>query len=224
MYENLVKIDKKTEKKLNEKSENEEEKPVEYKDNQKLINWKDIYKKGYDKFYIFFIIIIAIIDIIVYGVFYAIWKNYESKSILTFDIIKDSWDFERHTLRILNFYHHMIYMNQTIDNISDDYFSENNYSCVENFLMMLIAYNRVRRRKRNTDTIKSYFDFCEYNCQSLFDFLGSMSNTWLDTLKIINTKYGKDINIQKQRFIKECQNAKIFVANSSSTDLLLANG
>ena len=45
----------------------------------------------------------------------------------------------------------MIYMNQTIDNISDDYFSENNYSCVENFLMMLIAYNRVRRRKRNTE-------------------------------------------------------------------------
>jgi len=59
--------------------------------------------------------------------------------------------------------------------------------------MMLIAYNRVRRRKRNTDTIKSYFDFCEYNCQSLFDFMGNISNSWFDTVKTINIKHGIDI-------------------------------
>ena len=218
-YENLVGINKKTEQKLNinKKNDNEEKKLVEYKDNQKFINWIDIYNRGYDRFYIIFIIIILIIDIIVYGVFYAIWKNYESKSILTFDIIRDSWDFERHTLRILNFYHHMIYMNQTIDNISDDYFSENNYSAVENFLMMLTAYNRVRRRKRNTDTIKSYFDFCEYNCQSLFDFMGNISNSWFDTVKTVNIKHGIDIIIQKQKFVQQCENAKIFIVDSATT-------
>jgi hypothetical protein len=218
-YENLVGINKKTEQKLNinKKNDNEEKKLVEYKDNQKFINWIDIYNRGYDRFYIIFIIIILIIDIIVYGVSYTIWKNYESKSILTFDIIRDSWDFERHTLRILNFYHHMIYMNQTIDNISDDYFSENNYSAVENFLMMLTAYNRVRRRKRNTDTIKSYFDFCEYNCQSLFDFMGNISNSWFDTVKTINIKHGIDIIIQKQKFVQQCENAKIFIVDSATT-------
>ena len=217
MYENLVKIDKKTEKKLNEKSENEEEKPVEYKDNQKLINWKDIYKKGYDKFYIFFIIIIAIIDIIVYGCFYCIWKYYESKSILALNITRESWDFERYTLRMINFYHHMIFMNQTLDNISNDYFPENNYSCVENFLMILTTYIKSRRKKENTDIIKSYKDFCDYSCQSLYDFMGSINNSWLDTLKIINIKYEKNINIQKNGFLLQCEKMNTFVIDSVTT-------
>ena len=220
-YETLVGINKKTDQKLNinKKNDNEGEKPVEYKDNQKFINWADIYNRGYDKFYIIFIIIILIIDIIIYGVFYGIWKYYENKSILTFDLIRDCWDFERYTLRIINFYHHMIFMNQTLDNISDDYFAENNYSAVENFLMIFYEYNKLRRRKNNTDAIKSYFDYCEFNCQSLFDFMGSMNNSWLDTLKIINVKYGKDINIQKQGFINQCENEKVFVLNSGTTIL-----
>jgi len=220
-YENLIGINKKTEQKLNinKKFDNVEEKPIVYKDNQKFINWIDIYQKGYDKFYIIITIIIAIIDIMIYGIFYAIWKRYESKSITTLDIIKDSWDFERYTLRIINFYHHMIFMNQTLDNISDDYFAENNYSAVENFLMILQEYNKLKRRKKNTDAIKSFFDYCDYNCQSLFDFMGSMNNSWLDTLKIINIKYGKDINIQKQGFINLCENAKIFVLDSATTIL-----
>ena len=220
-YETLVGINKKTDQKLNinKKNDNEGEKPVEYKDNQKFINWADIYNRGYDKFYIIFIIIISIIDIIIYGIFYGIWKYYENKSILTFDLIRDCWDFERYTLRIINFYHHMIFMNQTLDNISDDYFAENNYSAVENFLMIFYEYNKLRRRKNNTDAIKSYFDYCEFNCQSLFDFMGSMNNSWLDTLKIINVKYGKDINIQKQGFINQCENEKVFVLNSGTTIL-----
>ena len=220
-YETLAGINKKTDQKLNinKKNDNEGEKPVEYKDNQKFINWADIYNRGYDKFYIIFIIIILIIDIIIYGVFYGIWKYYENKSILTFDLIRDCWDFERYTLRIINFYHHMIFMNQTLDNISDDYFAENNYSAVENFLMIFYEYNKLRRRKNNTDAIKSYFDYCEFNCQSLFDFMGSMNNSWLDTLKIINVKYGKDINIQKQGFINQCENEKVFVLNSGTTIL-----
>ena len=220
-YETLAGINKKTDQKLNinKKNDNEGEKPVEYKDNQKFINWIDIYNRGYDKFYIIFIIIILIIDIIIYGVFYGIWKYYENKSILTFDLIRDCWDFERYTLRIINFYHHMIFMNQTLDNISDDYFAENNYSAVENFLMIFYEYNKLRRRKNNTDAIKSYFDYCGFNCQSLFDFMGSMNNSWLDTLKIINVKYGKDINIQKQGFINQCENEKVFVLNSGTTIL-----
>ena len=218
-YENLIGINKKTEQKLNvnKKYDNKEEKPVLYKDNQKFINWIDIYNRGYDKFYINFVIITIIIDIIVYGVFYGIWKSYESKSTLTFNLIKDSWDFERQTLRIISFYHHMIFMNQTLDNISDDYFSDNNYSCVENFLIILTEYNRLRRKKESTDYIKSYKDFCNYNCLSLFDFMGSRSNIWLDTLKIINIKYGLDINNQKQRFIQQCENTKTFVVDSVTT-------
>ena len=219
MYENLIGINKKTEQRMNinKKNDKDEEKYVIYKDNQKFIKWNDIYNKGYDKFYIICIMIITIIDVIVYGIIYGVWKSYESRTLLTFNLIRDSWDFERNTLKIINFYHHMIFLNQSLDDISNDYFAENIYSCSENLMMILTDYTKLRRRKEKTDVIKSYFDFCDFNCQSLFDFLGSMSNTWLDTLKIINTKYGKDINIQKQRFIKECENAKVFVTNSSAT-------
>ena len=45
----------------------------------------------------------------------------------------------------------MIFMNQTLEAISDDYFAENNYSAVENFLMVLNAYNQLRRKKRQQD-------------------------------------------------------------------------
>ena len=218
-YENLIGINKKTEQKLNinKKFDNVEEKPIVYKDNQKFINWIDIYQKGYDKFYIIITIIIAIVDIMIYGIFYSIWKRYESKSTITLDIIKDSWDFERYTLRIINFYHHMIFMNQTLDQISDDYFAENDYSCVENFLIILTSYNKLRKKKEIIDTIKTYKDYCDYSCQSLFDFMGSMNDSWLDTLEIINKKYGKDINIQKNEFIQQCENTKTFVVDSVTT-------
>jgi hypothetical protein len=153
----------------------------------------------------------------IYGIFYAIWKRYESKSITTLDIIKDSWDFERYTLRIINFYHHMIFMNQTLDQISDDYFAENDYSCVENFLIILTSYNKLRKKREMIDTIKTYKDYCDYSCQSLFDFMGGMNDSWLDTLEIINKKYGKDINIQKNEFIQQCENTKTFVLDSVTT-------
>ena len=218
-YENIVRKNKKMEQNLNrnKKFDNEEDKPLEYNDNQKFINWIDIYKKGYNKPYIIFIIIIIIIDFIVFGFFLGLWKRYESQSILTFDLIHDSWDFERHTLTIINFYHHMIFMNQTLDNISNDYFHENNNSCIENFLIILTEYNKLRKKIDNTDIIKSYNELCEYNCQSLYDFIGNLSNSWIDTLKIIEIEYGKDINIHKNNFIKQCENTKVFAVNSVTT-------
>ena len=156
---------------INKKFDNEEDKSLEYKDNQKFINWIDIYKKGYNKPYIIFIIIIVIIDYVVFGFLYGLWKRYESQSILTFDLIHDSWDFERLTLTIINYYHHMIFMNQTLDDISNNYFHENNNSCIENFLIILTKYNKLRKKIDNTDIIKSYNELCEYNCQSLYDFI-----------------------------------------------------
>ena len=218
-YENLVRIKKKMEQNLNinKKFDNEEDKSLEYKDNQKFINWIDIYKKGYNKPYIIFIIIIVIIDYVVFGFLYGLWKRYESQSILTFDLIHDSWDFERLTLTIINYYHHMIFMNQTLDDISNNYFHENNNSCIENFLIILTKYNKLRKKIDNTDIIKSYNELCEYNCQSLYDFIGNISNSWIDNLKIIEIQYGKDINIQKNNFIQQCENSKTFVVNSVTT-------
>ena len=78
-------------------------------------------------------------------------------------MIHDSWDFERYTLILINLYHHMIFTNQTLDNFSDDYFSDNSYSCVENFLIKLRSYNQLRGdKKRANEIFKSYSDFCDY--------------------------------------------------------------
>jgi hypothetical protein len=165
IYENLIGINKKTEQRMNinKKNDKDEEKYVIYKDNQKFIKWNDIYNKGYDKFYIICIMIITIIDVIVYGIIYGVWKSYESRTLLTFNLIRDAWDFERNTLKIINFYHHMIFLNQSLDDISNDYFAENIYSCSENLMMILTDYTKLRRRKEKTDVIKSYFDFCDFN-------------------------------------------------------------
>ena len=112
-YENLVGLNKKNEQRLNVNKQNEtdEENQIVFKDNQKFINWIYIYKKGYDKFYIIFTIFIGIIDVIIYGVIFGIWKIYERDSVITLGLINDSWGFERHTLRLINYYHQMIFMN-----------------------------------------------------------------------------------------------------------------
>ena len=218
-YENLVGLNKKNEQKLNmnKRFEKEEETEIVFKDSQKYINWIDIYKKGFDKFYIVFTIIIAIIDVIIYGIIFGIWKNYEKKYILTLKLIHDSWDFERYTLILINLYHHMIFTNQTLDNFSDDYFSDNSYSCVENFLSRLRSYNQLRGdKKRANEIFKSYSDFCDYTCQSLFDYMSSTQNTWATSLDTIQEKYGLSKNKYKQHFIAQCEEAQTFLVASVS--------
>ena len=216
-YENLVGLNKKNEQRLNmnKRYEKEEEKPIVFKDKQKYINWIDIYKKGYDRFYIFFTIMIGIIDVLAYGVIFGIWRDYEDKSKTTLGLIDDSWSFERYTLRIINFYHQMIFTNQTLENISDDYFADNNYSAIENFLIVLNSYNQLRRAKGESKLFKSYKDYCGYSCQSLFDFMETVdNNSWITTLIEIENTYGKSHNSLKQNFINECENVKTYIVNS----------
>ena len=219
-YENLVRMNKRNEQRLNinKKIEKEEEKTIVFKDNHKYINWIDIYNKGYDRFYIIFTLLIAIIDVIIYGAILGIWKSYENKSVLTLGLISDSWDFERITLRIINFYHHMIIANQTLDDISNDYFDEDNYTCIEHFLIILKEYNQLRRKKREAGSIfKSYDDFCEHNCLSLYNYMMSKENSFSTAVKNINIKYGKDINLQKQNFINQCEKINTFVGKSAAS-------
>ena len=217
-YENLVGLNKKTEQRLNMNRtlEKNEEKPIVFKDNQKYVNWIDIYKKGYDKFYIIFTILIIIIDGIVYGVVFGIWENYQQKSELALKLIHDSWNFERYTLRIINFYHNMIFMNQTLDDISRDYFTDYKYSCVENLLQILKEYNELRSGKRKAGSIiKSYDDYCEYSCKALFDFLLSVeNNSWLTTLNMIELEEGKDKNVMIQGFINQCEGLDTYIVGS----------
>ena len=216
-YENLVGINKRNEQKLNmnKRFEKEEETEIVFKDSQKYINWIDIYKKGFDKFYIVFTIIIFIIDVIIYGIIFGIWKSYEKKYILTLKLIHDSWDFERYTLILINLYHHMIFTNQTLDNFSDDYFSDNPYSCIENFLIRLRSYNQLRGdKKRANEIFKSYSDFCEFNCQSLFDYMSSIENSWKSTLDTIQEKYGLNKNKYKQNFVDQCESSQTFIVET----------
>ena len=217
-YENLIGFNKKTEQRLNmnNRFEKEEEKLVIFKDNQKFINWIDIYKKGYDRFYIIFTTVIIIMDVTIYAVIYGIWKDYEKKSKLTFELIHESWDFERYTLRIINFYHHMIFANQTLDDITNDYFSDTEYTCIENYYQLLKEYNELRRKKNEAGSIfKTFSDYCEYNCKALFNFLLTIeNNSWLSTLNIFETKYGKNINIIIQSFIDQCESLYTFIITS----------
>ena len=94
-YDNLVNLNKKNENKLNKlnRFEKDEEKKIEFKDNQKYINWIYIYKKGYNRFYIIFTILILLIDVAVYGSILGIWKQYENDSFQSLSLIDDSWGF-----------------------------------------------------------------------------------------------------------------------------------
>ena len=216
-YENLVGINKMTEQRLNmnKKLEKDDEKETLFKNNQKYINWIDIYDKGYDRFYIIFTIVILVIDVIIFAIIFCLWKNYEKKYILTLKLIHDSWDFERYTLRMINFYHHMIFANQTLDNITEDYFRDNEYSCIENFLIILKSYNLLQRQKHESGGVfKSYEDFCDYNCQSLFDYMRIISSSWKSTLNVMEEKYGINQNILTQRFVEQCEKAQTFILDS----------
>ena len=108
-------------------------------------------------------------------------------------------------------------VNQTLDNFSDDYFSDNSYSCVENFLIRLRSYNQLRGdKKRANEIFKSYSDFCDYTCQSLFDYMSSTQNTWATSLDTIQEKYGLSKNKYKQHFIDQCEEAQTFLVASVS--------
>ena len=216
-YENLVGINKMTEQRLNmnKKLEKDDEKETLFKNSQKYINWLDIYNKGYDRFYIIFTLIILIIDVIIYVIIFCLWKSYEKKYILTLKLIHDSWDFERYTLRLINYYHHMILANQTLDEISNDYFSENEYSCIENFLIILKSYNLLRRQKHESGGVfKSYEDFCEHNCKSLFDYMRTISSSWKTTLNVMEEKYNINQNDLTQRFVEQCEKSQTFILDS----------
>ena len=217
-YEALVGMNKMTEQRLlgmNKKIENEEEKQLVFKNNQKYINWIDIYEKGYDRFYIFFTILILFIDVIIYVIIFCLWKNYEKKYILTLSLIHDSWDFERYTLRLINFYHHMIFANQTIDDLSNDYFSDNDYSCIENFLIILKSYNLLRRQKIESGGVfKSYEDFCDYNCKSLFSYMRIITSSWKTTMGVMEEKYGINQDTLTEKFVEQCENAQTFILDA----------
>ena len=221
-YRNLMNAKKKNEQRLNINKklikEDEEEKHL-FKDNKKYISWIDIYKNGYDRFYIIFLIIVSIIDISVYSVILAIWIDYKYKSETTLDLINYSWNFERNTLRLVNFYHSMLFTNQTMDDLSRDYYSENKYNCIENFHKVLYTYYELRKKRKNIANIyKNYDYFSDYNCKSLYEYISTkeISNSFKDTMKIMKEKYNKNIEQIKASFIKECEETQSFIGNSVS--------
>jgi hypothetical protein len=155
------------------------------------------------------------LDVIVYSVILGIWRHYENDSFESLSLIDDSWGFERQTLRILNFYHQMIFMNQTLDEISADYFADNEYSAVENFLLVLYSYNKLRDKTLKTSLFKSFSDYCEFNCKALFDFIENVdNNSWVTSLKSVGEKLGKNTEILKENFIDQCNNFRTFIVDS----------
>lgn len=222
-YKNLINIQKKSKQKLNaNKKVNEEEEENEiilFKDNQKYINWMDIYEKGYDRFYLSLVMIVALIDVIVYFVVYGIWINYGKKSKTTIELIYYTWNFERNTLRLVNFYHYMIFLNRTLDDITNDFFLGDNYTCVENLNKILFSYYEIRKKRKEISNIYRDFDyFCDYNCPALYDFLmkDGNGNTFYSTIIKMEQKYGENIEQIKQLFIEECQSTEAFLGTSVS--------
>ena len=126
----------------------EEDEKLIFKDNKKYINWTDIYKKGYNRFYTIIVIIILILNIIVFGVVYGIWLDYQYKSESTLELIYYSWNFERNTLRLVNFYNTMIFINQTMDDLTRDYFSSDEYNCIENINQILYSYYLIKKKEK----------------------------------------------------------------------------
>ena len=219
-FKNLITKKKKNEQRLNnnKKPIEEENKKILFKDRQKYINWKEIYQKGYDRFYIIFTIIIAITDATIYGVIFGIWIDYSYKSKNTLELIYSSWNFERSTLRIVNFYNTMIFNNQTLDEISDDYFSFNQYSAIENIHQILYSYYELRKKRQNiADIYKGFTYFCEYNCISLYNVMETIeTNSFSETFKKLKNKYNLDPEQLKVGFVKECEESKPFIGNSVS--------
>ena len=220
-YKNLISKKKKNEQRLNvnKKQVEEEDENMLFKDTQKYINWIEIYKKGYDKFYIIFTIIIGITDAIVYGVIFGVWINYKYKSEATLELIYSSWNFERNTLRVVNFYNTMIFNNQTLEDITNDYYSSSdNYTAIERIHQILYSYYELRKKRKNIANIyKSFSYFSDYNCESLYNYIDSLeSNSFTQTIKILQEKYNIDYNLLKVGFVNECKDTQSFIGNSVS--------
>ena len=216
-YKNLINKKKKNEQNINKKIF-EEDKAFKFNNRQKYINWKEIYKKGYGKFYMIFTLIIAIGDILVYGIILIIWIEYSEKSKATFEIINHSWIFERNTLRVANFFNTMIFMNLTSEDISHDYFSPTEDRTMENLLQILSSYYVLRKKRQKIINIYKRFSyFSDYNCKSLYNVIQSIEdNSFAQTLLILKDKYNLDPERIKNGFIKECEESKPFIGNSVS--------
>ena len=221
-YRNLINAKKRNEQRLNINKKilkiDNEEKHL-FKDKNKYVNWIDIYKNGYDRFYIIITIIVTLIDIIVYSIILSIWADYRYKSEYTLDLIGYSWNFERNTLRLANFYHTMLFNNQTIDDLTESYFSDNDYNSIENLFQILYTYYELRKKRQKISNIfRKYNYFSDYNCISLYDSISSLesNNSFTKTMQIMKNKYNKDINKLKQCFINECEKTQSFIGNTVS--------
>ena len=219
-YKNLINKKKKNEQKFNasKKVVEEEDETTLFKDKQKYINWTEIYQKGYNRFYIIFTIIIAITDITVYGIILGIWMDYQFKSEATLELIYLSWNFERNTLRVVNFYNTMIFNNQTLDDITNDYFSDGSNTVIENIHRILYSYYELRKKRKSIpDIYNSFTNYAEYNCNSLYDVMESIKlSSFSQTLDIMREKYNLNINELKKEFARECNDSQPFIGNSVS--------
>ena len=219
-YKGLLSNKKKNEQRLNmnKKQIKEEGETMLFKDNQKYVNWKDIYNGGYDRFYIIFSIIITIISIAIYAIVLIIWSDYRFKSETTLELIFYSWNFERNTLRLVNFYNTMIFNNQTLDNIKKDYFANNDYSAIENIFQILYSYFELRKKRQKIPSIyKAFSYFCDYNCHSLYNVMNSIEeSSFSTTLIIMKQKYNIDPEDLLKDFILECEKTQTFIGNSVS--------
>ena len=215
---------KKNEQKLNANKKTNDEKNENlllFKDKQKYINWFEIYEKGYDKFYIIFTILIAIIDFVVYIIVISIWVDYKNKSGKTLEVIYYSWNFERNTLRLVNFYHSMLFTNQSLEDITNDYFNNDNETCIENILEILYSYYELRKKRKSISDIYQKYDyFCDYDCKSLYEFINIVDiNSYSTAIKKIQEDYGKNYESMKNSLIKQCEKSKSFIGASISPAL-----
>ena len=219
-YRNILNLKKKSEQRLNmnKKVNEEEDESLLFKNKQKFINWIDIYNKSYDRFYIYFIIIIAFFDVMIYGIIYGIWADYQFKSKATFELIYYSWIFEHNTLRITNFYQMMIFINQTLEDITRDYFSNNDYNCIENINQILYSYYQIEKKRKKISNIYKSFDyFSDYNCKSIYDLMNNIdTNSFSQTIEIMKNKYNRDPQKLLGKFVNLCENTQSFIGNSPS--------
>ena len=220
-YIKLINAKKKIEQGLNINKKmyiEEEEELLLFKNNQKYITWIDIYKNNYDRFYIIITLIVFIIDITVYFIILGIWKDYQSKSRAVLELIYFSWNFELNTLRIVNFYDTMIFNNQTINDIKQDYYSDEEYFPIENIYKILYSYYELRKkRQKKSEIYKSFAYFADYNCKSLFDFVISVeSNSFSRTMKIMNEKYNLNIDKLLSNFVDICEQTQSFIGEMVS--------
>jgi len=217
-YKNLLNTKKKNDQRLNINKKNiaEEDENIAFKDKKKYVHWIEIYKKGYDKFYIVFTIIIAIIDLIVYIIIFGIWSDYSMKSGATLELIYYSWNFESDTLRLVNFYQTMTFNNQTLDDITRDYFSNSKYNCIERIQQMLFSYYELRQKRQKIDGIyKTFGEFSDYNCKSLYEYIYSIKdNSFTKTIEIMEDKYNKNKEKIIKNFIEECESTQSFIGES----------